>query len=69
MTTSRRNCRIKPSEFVEHHVERLAREENRALANMMEMLLREAIRGRLHAQTRSAEQEALVRTIRGEQNP
>jgi hypothetical protein len=41
MTTSKRNWRV------EHHVERLAREENRASANMMAVLLRESTRARL----------------------
>jgi hypothetical protein len=47
MTTSRRSWRIIPSQFVEHHVEKLAREENRSLANMCEMLLRQSISLRL----------------------
>jgi hypothetical protein len=67
MTTSNRNWRIKPSEFTAHHVERLAREENRSLSNMMEMLLRQSISARLQAQARSNEQANLVSVIRGQE--
>jgi hypothetical protein len=67
--TRRRSWRIIPSTFTEHHVERMAREENRSLSNMCETLLRQSISLRLQAQARSTEHDALVRTIRGEQNP
>jgi hypothetical protein len=42
MTTPRRNWRVTPSEFVARHVERMAREENRSIANMCEMILGKA---------------------------
>jgi hypothetical protein len=32
MTATRRNWRIMPSQFVEHHTEKIAKEENRSIA-------------------------------------
>jgi hypothetical protein len=62
MTIQRRNWRVTPSEFVAHHVERLAREENRSIANMLEMLLRQSVNTRLQAHRAD---QSLVATIRG----
>jgi hypothetical protein len=60
--TRRRSWRIIPSTFVEHHVERMARVENRSLSNMCETLLRAAI----HQKLRSTEHTDLVAAIRGQ---
>ena len=42
MPTNKRSWRHIPSPYVEHHVERTAREENRSISNMCETLLRAA---------------------------
>jgi hypothetical protein len=65
MPTNKRSWRLIPSPYVERHVERMAREENRSLSNMCETLLRAAIHQKLQAQAYSAERDALVSAIRG----
>ncbi len=56
-----RHWRIKPDDYVGHHVERIAREENRTLANTLERLLREAISARRSVDRRAATLAAIVR--------
>ena len=48
----------------ERHIVEMARSEGRSLSNMSARLLNEALHARLHAQARSTEHDALVRTIR-----
>jgi hypothetical protein len=65
-STRRRSWRIIPSTFVEHHVERLAREENRSLSNMCETLLRTVIHQKLQSEARGTEHTNLIAAIRGQ---
>ncbi len=61
----KRSWRLNPSAFIEHHVERLAREESRSLSNMMERLLTEAINHRRQAEAMRPEINRLASVIAG----
>jgi hypothetical protein len=64
-----RSWRLNPSPFVEHHVERLAREENRSLSNMMERLITEAINHRRQAEAMRPEISRLAAVIAAGSSP
>lgn len=56
-----RHWRIKPDDYIGFHVEQIAREENRTLANTLEKLLREAIDQRRSVDRRAATLGAIIR--------
>jgi hypothetical protein len=58
--------RIIVDPVTERHISEMAQQEGRSLSNMSARLLGEALNGRLRAQTRETQRDALTRAIRGD---
>ena len=55
--------RIRPNAYVKHHVERIARDEARSLANTLHKLLTEAVAARISADNNVSRLAALLTAV------